>query len=56
MYSHDQGISSVVVIQLTLAVNQVLHISNPTFCQSFLLCDRISVTKLLNARHNDNKA
>jgi hypothetical protein len=30
LYSHDHGISSVVVIQLTLAVNQVLYISNPT--------------------------
>jgi hypothetical protein len=30
MYSHDHGISSVVVIQLTLAVKQALHISNPT--------------------------
>jgi hypothetical protein len=46
MYSHDHGISAVVVIQLTLAVNQVLHISNPTLefltwmsiCQSLLLC------------------
>jgi hypothetical protein len=28
MYSHGHGISSVVVIQLTLAVKQVLHISN----------------------------
>jgi hypothetical protein len=30
MYSHGHGISSVVVIQLTLAVKQVLHISNFT--------------------------
>jgi hypothetical protein len=30
VYSHGHGISSVVVIQLTLAVKQVLYISNPT--------------------------
>jgi hypothetical protein len=33
MYSHGHGISSVVVnvvIQLTLAVKQILYISNPT--------------------------
>jgi hypothetical protein len=29
-YSHGHGISSVVVIQLTLVVKQVLYISNPT--------------------------
>jgi hypothetical protein len=29
-YSHGHGISSVVVIQLTLAVKQVLYISNST--------------------------
>jgi hypothetical protein len=28
--SHGHGISSVVVIQLTLALKQVLYISNPT--------------------------
>jgi hypothetical protein len=30
MYSHGHGISSVVVIQLTLVVRQVLYIFNPT--------------------------
>jgi hypothetical protein len=30
LYSHGHGISSAVVIQLTLAVKQVLYISNPT--------------------------
>jgi hypothetical protein len=45
-YSHGHGISLVDVIQLTLAVKQVLYISNPrlefvtwmSICQSVLLC------------------
>jgi hypothetical protein len=57
LYSHGHGISSVVVMQLTLAVKQVLYISNPTLefltwmsiCQSiFIVRDRISVTKILS--------
>jgi hypothetical protein len=61
MYSHGNGISSV-VIQLTLAVKQVLDISNPTLefltwmsiCQSiFIMRDRISVIKILNVIHNE---
>jgi hypothetical protein len=64
MYSHGHGISSVVVIQVTLPVKQVLYISNPTLkfltwmsiCQSiFIVRDRISVTNILNVSHNDNK-
>jgi hypothetical protein len=46
MYTHGDGISSVFVIQLTLAVKQALYINNPTvefltwmsICQSFFLC------------------
>jgi hypothetical protein len=46
MYSYGHGISSVVVIHLTLGVKQALYISNPTLkfltwmsiCQSFLFC------------------
>jgi hypothetical protein len=64
MYSHSHGISSVVVIQLTLAVRQVLYISNPTLefstwmsCGILILIvrDRTSVTKILNLSHSDNK-
>jgi predicted nucleotidyltransferase len=63
-YSHGHVISSVVVIQLTLAVKQVLYISNPTLefltwmskasLVAFLIF--ISVTNILNVSHNDNKA
>jgi hypothetical protein len=64
MYSHSHGISSVVVIQLTLAVREVLYISNPTLefstwmsCGILILIvrDRTSVTKILNLSHSDNK-
>jgi hypothetical protein len=57
MYSHGHGISSVVVTQLTLAVRQVLYISNPTLefltwiscgILIFIVRDRTSVTKILN--------
>jgi hypothetical protein len=56
MYSYGHGISPVIL--LTLAVKRALYISNPTLkfltwmsiCQSFLLCDRISVTKILNVK------
>jgi hypothetical protein len=65
MYSHGHGISSVVVIQLTLPVKQVLYISNPTLefltlvscgILIFNVRDRTSVTKILNVSHSDNKA
>jgi hypothetical protein len=65
MYSHGHGISSVVVIQLTLAVRQVLYIFNPTLefltwmscgILIFIVRDRTSVTNILNVSHNDNKA
>jgi hypothetical protein len=64
MYSRGQGISSVVVIQLT-AVKQVLYISNPTLefftwmswgILIFIMRDRIAVKKIVNVSHNDNKA
>jgi hypothetical protein len=64
MYSHGHGISSVVVTQLTLAVRQVLYISNPTLefltwiscgILIFIVRDRTSVTKILNVSHSDNK-
>jgi hypothetical protein len=66
-YSHGHGISSVVVIQLTLAVKQVLYISNPTLefltrmlcvILIFIMCDRISVKEMLKSviMSNDNKA
>jgi hypothetical protein len=65
VYSHDHVILSVVVIQLTLAVKQVLYIYNSTLEFStltscgiliFIVRDRISVTKILNVSHDDNKA
>jgi hypothetical protein len=64
MYSHGYGISSIHVIQLTLAVKQFLYISNPTLefltwmswdILIFIVRDRTSVTKFLNVSHSDNK-
>jgi hypothetical protein len=64
MYSHGHGISSILVIQQTLAVRQVLYISNPTLeflawmswdILIFIVRDRTSVTKFLNVSHSDNK-
>jgi hypothetical protein len=64
MYSQGHGISSVVVIQLTLAVRQVLYISNPTLefltwmtcgILIFYVRDRTSVTKIFSVSHSDNK-
>jgi hypothetical protein len=65
LYSHGHGISSVVVIQLTLAVRQGLYIyTHPTLefltwmscgILIFIVRDRISVTKILNVSHSDNK-
>jgi hypothetical protein len=65
MYSHGHGISSVVVIQLTLAVRQVLYIFNPTLefltwmscgILIFIVRERTSVTKISDVSHSDNKA
>jgi hypothetical protein len=64
MYSHGHGISSVVVFQLTIAVRQILYISNPTLefltwmscgILIFIVRDKTSVTKILNVSHSDNK-
>jgi hypothetical protein len=64
MYSHGHGILSVVVIQLTLAVRQILYIFNPTLefltwiscgILIFIVRNRTSVTKILNVSHSDNK-
>jgi hypothetical protein len=64
MYSQGHGISSVVVIQLILAVRQILYISNPTLefltwmscgILIFIVRDRNSVTKIFNVSHCDNK-
>jgi hypothetical protein len=65
MYSHGHGISSVVVIQLTLAVRQVLYIFNPTLefltwmscgILIFIVRERTPVTKISDVSHSDNKA
>jgi hypothetical protein len=63
MYSHIHGIFSVVVIQLTLVVRQVLYISNPTLEFStwmscgiliFIVRDSTSITKILNVSNKIN--
>jgi hypothetical protein len=65
MYSHGDGISLAVVIQLTLAVRQVLYIFNPTLefltrmscgILIFIVRGSTSATKILNVSHSDNKA